>query len=959
MAIQLQLMWITLTTLAALVLVIATRPAGQVVDAEFARNLVQFAGSLNNTSIASLNQLRASLAADMVFLVAYGLLLRQSLLFAQKQRWTGLAQHTAVAAMVADATENVSALNILRRLEQSPAGVMADVPVWIFNVMNTASVAKWTLVGLVLLFLAWRWWPLIPGFKTGALRRVAAVTMIAFALGGLSSIAVAGTFFAGPGPLRKTSSELVFLGLGLGALLQFRLLDLIGVALRLLYLARVPMLVLLIAAGFGPIALGSAAPLLGGILDVPNATGIAVVTVAATVLAFACVTQINLVRAYGAQRTLDSTLVVLQNSTLDAAITWTAVVAVSSLLFCIGLSSLRITLGVELAGFAAGLVAGAAFHFVLEWVALLMSNRAAKGTAPHLGITFASVPVLATWLQRAYWAQPPALLAAVKAQVGRWSIAGRLFGLASGYLDSTRHLLPGHTFALVQLILSLIVYVALIFGKSMGAGSPESSLVIPTVASIVLLLLLNSWGLSLLTFFFDRYRIPLITVLIVLTAATGSAAWTDYVVEKEQEKAQYQLATPGDVLQRFPRPLIVTAAGGGIQAGAWAARVLDGLNEQLKQQPVPLRDRLALVSGVSGGSMGILYYGAYRDTTPPPNARCLTATCQSKESSLDEIASALVGTDHLRRVLSWPARPDRGAALEYSWASRLPSGGKYSIRDWSDRTRAFAMRESDAGPFPAFLFNTTVVETGQPAAFVTTQFPSRDYRDRFSKALKQSAVVESINRLFELSTEDRPESARDVGLQLSTAARLSATFPYVSPAATLDIDGSKPYHLVDGGYYDNYGLAAVSQWLDDALEQLKPTPQQPLDVAVAIVQGLMQSSEDVLKGDEKAKRKVKEPVIENHGWAWQLVAPPAAFLKTRSFGQWAGGMQTLQLLKEKWALRNVTIRPILLDYPAAKLAAACRAAPLSWKLSQPQQQCIEDGWEAVVADGAALSEIVR
>jgi hypothetical protein len=63
--------------------------------------------------------------------------------------------------------------------------------------------------------------------------------------------------------------------------------------------------------------------------------------------------------------------------------------------------------------------------------------------------------------------------------------------------------------------------------------------------------------------------------------------------------------------------LIVTAAGGGIQSGARAARVLDGLHEQLTQQPVTLRDRLALVSGVSGGSMGILYYGAYRDVTLP------------------------------------------------------------------------------------------------------------------------------------------------------------------------------------------------------------------------------------------------------------------------------------------------------------------------------------------------------
>jgi len=953
MPIRLQLMWVTLATLAALVLIIATRPAGQVVNAEFAGNLAQFAESLDDTSISALNQLRASLAADMVFLVAYGLLLRQSLLFARAHRRTGLVRHAAVAAMVADATENVAALNILRRVEQSPAGVDLEVPSWIFNVMNTASVAKWALVGLVLVFLAWRWRPLIQGFKEGALRRVALATMASFAVGGLASLIVAVTIFTGPGGgLRKTSAALVFLGLGLGGLLQFRLLDLIGVALRLLYLARVPILVLLIAAGFGPIALGTASPLLGAILDVPNPTGIAIVTVAAIVLAFACVTQINLVRAYGAQRTFDETLDVLQDATLGSAIRWTALLAALSLLFCIGLSSLRISLGLELVGFAAGLVGGTLFLFVLEWIALLMSAGAGKA-APQLGIPFASIPLLAGWLKDAYGARPPALLAELKAVVHRWSIAGRLFGLSSGYIDSNRHLLPGHTFALTQLVLSVLVYVALIFAKLTDAVTPESSLVVPTAASVVLLLLLNSWGLSSLTFFFDRYRIPLITVLVVLTAATGSTARTDYVVETEAPKGHYELATPGDVLGRFRSPLIVTAAGGGIQAGAWAARVLQGLDQELQDRPVTLPDRLALVSGVSGGSMGALYYGAYRDA--PSNG-----TSQSLQSSLDEIASALVGTDHLRRVFSWPARPDRGAALEHSWAARLPAERDHSLRAWSDRVRTFA-RQGDATPFPAFLFNTTVVETGQPAAFVTTQFPSHDYRrDTFAKELKQSAVVESVNRLFDLSTLEQPQSARDVGLQMATAARLSATFPYVSPATTLNIPGSKPYHLVDGGYYDNYGLAAVTQWLDDALEQLEPKPEQPLDIVVVIAQGLMASSDDLLKGDKKeGKPKVKEPPVENHGWAWQLVAPPAAFLATRSFGQWAGGMQALQLLKEKWALKNVTIRPVLLDYPADKLAAACRAAPLSWKLSLPQQQCVEDAWKVVVADGSALSEITR
>ena len=238
----------------------------------------------------------------------------------------------------------------------------------------------------------------------------------------------------------------------------------------------------------------------------------------------------------------------------------------------------------------------------------------------------------------------------IKNVVHRWSIAGRLFGLASGYIDDSRRLLPGHTFALVQLLLSLLVYTALVFGKSISGESEETSLLVPTATSVVLLLVLNSWGLSALTFFFDRYRVPLFTIVVALTTLTGSRGCTDYTVET-RNTGSYELVAPGEVLGRFGRPMIVAAAGGGIQAGAWTARVLQGLDEKLTNTALPLRKRLALISGVSGGSMGALYYGAYYDV------KLSEATRQSLESSLDGIASAFVGTDHVRRVLGSPCTP--------------------------------------------------------------------------------------------------------------------------------------------------------------------------------------------------------------------------------------------------------------------------------------------------------------
>ena len=54
-----------------------------------------------------------------------------------------------------------------------------------------------------------------------------------------------------------------------------------------------------------------------------------------------------------------------------------------------------------------------------------------------------------------------------------------------------------------------------------------------------------------------------------------------------------------------------------------------------------------------------------------------------------------------------------------------------------------------------------------------------------------------------------PTQAND--LLLSTAARMSASFPYVSPA--VDLPSVPPLRVVDAGYYDNYGVDLAAAWI--------------------------------------------------------------------------------------------------------------------------------------------------
>ena len=335
--------------------------------------------------------------------------------------------------------------------------------------------------------------------------------------------------------------------------------------------------------------------------------------------------------------------------------------------------------------------------------------------------------------------------------------------------------------------------------------------------------------------------------------------------------------------------------------------------------------------------MGALYYGAFQDQ--PTLER---AAKQALEPSLDEVTTAFVRRD-IFEVGGLRVGPDRGAALEESWERRLGDVPKSSVtmRSWSEAAADFAGGVGHHRPFPAFLFNSTIVESGQPIVFATTQFPTPSYKIAIGMTASHYPTLESANSMFGLSVV--PDKAIDIGLKAVTAARISAAFPYVSPAVRLE--NREPYHLVDGGYYDFYGLVALSQWVDNALEELDVAHQLPPTLGVIIARGLV-SSDTALRANDAANPIALKAAPR--GWRWQLTAPPATVVNAQSFAQWAGGMQTLRMLIEKWAARQVKIIPVLFDYPGGEHKAVCQGSPLSWKLTEPQRTCISSAWHSFV-----------
>ncbi len=385
-------------------------------------------------------------------------------------------------------------------------------------------------------------------------------------------------------------------------------------------------------------------------------------------------------------------------------------------------------------------------------------------------------------------------------------------------------------FAIASGLIAFLLYLSISHFKGRIDDGPSK---VPALAFVLLFFIVACWVLGFLTFFFDQYRVPLLTCLVLLSLATSFVPQSDHIYQvhefnRQPMKQPYQVVKErADHGKR--RLILVSAAGGGIQAAAWTAQVLVGLEQECANQAAAgkscdFRNSVALISSVSGGSLGALSY-ARSYATQPCGVPTEEVVDRSAKSAIDEVAWAWVNPDVARAVVPWFRRQyiDRGWALEERWAAANelrqcgPSPTKLPDCHLVNDQQACTQKEtflSDWGSLPnnmpALLLNSTVVETGQPLVFSTTDFPRGE----------QPGGLRNFYELYpELGGKD---------ISVDTAARLSASFPYVAPAARSNVvsDNLPDLHLVDGGYYDNFGMTSLLAWLHDAIENIPPADRR-------------------------------------------------------------------------------------------------------------------------------------
>jgi len=174
-------------------------------------------------------------------------------------------------------------------------------------------------------------------------------------------------------------------------------------------------------------------------------------------------------------------------------------------------------------------------------------------------------------------------------------------------------------------------------------------------------------------------------------------------------------------------------------------------------------------------------------------------------------------------------------------------------------------------------------------------------------------------------------------LPITTAVRLSAAFPYVSPAARADADDwiGRYTHVVDGGYFDNYGVSTLAAVVDAGLRAATPVPAPRRRVLVIEI-----CDSEACSGEETLP--VPAAGGPRRDWPYQLVAPLSAVVAMRSAAQRVTNRTTLRLLKDRWNDDTTCVASIQVPFGGSD-------APLSWHLTEAEKRVIDARWKTIEA----------
>lgn len=530
----------------------------------------------------------------------------------------------------------------------------------------------------------------------------------------------------------------------------------------------------------------------------------------------------------------------------------------------------------------------------------------------------------------------------------------------------------------IKVVLGFIFYLLAIYcnyPKNNGEIIVSENWQAPTLLYALLIIWVITLLLEGITYKVDRFfenrtniskytfRFPLLFVLIGLSALSYGLLGVDHYFKLKDSSVDifsYEEDFKTAIGNRLcpsafkenqkcdePQSLVVIAAsGGGIQASGWTTQVLTGLEQEIGSD---FSKSIGLISSVSGGSVGTMFYLDRLNQGIIDRPEELIE--DSTEDWLASVGWGLAYPD-LVRVIGLPFLNlnkylDRGYALEKDWQRTLRNPSA-TLDDWYIKAKN--------GSIPIPVFNSILIENGRRFLISPFKFVPGEMKDylldfnqaiKLSKSEKRSKAID-FRTLYNCGEQD---TSKFCTIDITTAARLSASFPYVSPMPRNDRDNIinssdtsqtflQNYHMGDGGYFDNGGLFTAVEWLDRFLE----LNAQDLNIKKIVLLQINAFPEIQLQTQQQG-----EP-----GFITVGLGPINALNNVRDSTQTARNIQAANLLKKRWQDNNsnsINIQTYTISFPSNY------NQPLSWQLSQSQKNNLKQAWENDPTIGSTIKSL--
>jgi hypothetical protein len=310
---------------------------------------------------------------------------------------------------------------------------------------------------------------------------------------------------------------------------------------------------------------------------------------------------------------------------------------------------------------------------------------------------------------------------------------------------------------------------------------------------------------------------------------------------------------------------------------------------------------------------------------------------------LSPVLAKMVAPDFLQWFIPIPIRAfDRATALEKSWEQSYADAMKDTIL--SKAYMSLYDGQDSANWMPLLVLNSTHVQSGK--RYIT------------------SPIVDS--NVF-LDARD-VHSALGKDMPLSVAVHNTARFPFVSPAGRLEPGNGQSYGaLVDGGYFENSGLASLGDLRRALGEALNKMNDSALKQRAKIVVVYLCNDPQPCRHDEETDTIL----VTKRSLGAEWLSPLLALLSTRDA---RGSLARAQIIEDARNDRffrlnvceNLTIPKFLtIDTGTVDSAAVTRAQervinpPLGWLLSHLARDWMDASLNLNPSDGILRLDSAR